>query len=125
MTTLRRAVIVVMVTAGLAGFGGAVAQAQGDASDPSETQSPADKQFEKAVSDLGITAGPETDIPALGRQVCDTMTREMARNPNPPPVVRGIVSSLENSNLTKEQAVGFMQTSVAIYCPQFARFTGR
>ena len=112
MTTLRRAVTVVMV-AGLFG-GAATAHAQ-----------TADERFEEAVSSMGITAGPETDIPALGRNVCDTMTRELERNPNPPPVVRGIVSSLQNSNLTREQAVGFMQASVTVYCPQFTRFIGR
>lgn len=53
------------------------------------------------------------------------MTREMARNPNPPPLVRGILQSLVNSNLTKEQAVGFMRASVNIYCPQFSRYLGR
>jgi hypothetical protein len=115
MTTLRRAVTVVMVTAGLAGIGGGpVAHAQD-----------ADEQFEKAVSSLGITAGDETDIPALGRNVCNTLTVEMAKNPNPAPLVRGIVASLQNSNLSREQAVGFMQASVLIYCPQFARFIGR
>lgn len=115
MTTVRRPITVVMVAAGLALFAGAAsAQAQTE-----------DQRFEETVSSLGITAGPETDIPALGRNVCDTMTREMERNPNPPPLVRGIVSSLQNSNLTREQAVGFMRASVTIYCPQFARFTGR
>ena len=115
MTILRRAVTVVMVTAGLAGFGGAaVAHAQD-----------ADEQFEKAVNSIGITAGDETDLPALGKNVCNTLTTEMAKNPNPPPVVRGIVASLQNSNLSREQAVGFMQASVVIYCPQFARFIGR
>jgi hypothetical protein len=112
MTTLRRAVTVVMVTAGLAGFGGAsVAHAQD-----------ADEQFEKAVSSLGITAGDETDIPALGKNVCTTFAQEFAKNPNPPPIVRGLITSLQNSNLSREQAVGFMQASVFIYCPQFGRF---
>jgi hypothetical protein len=114
MTTLRRAVTVVMVTAGFAVFGGAASAHAQDA----------DVQFEKAVSSLGITAGDETDIPALGRNVCNTMTQELAKNPNPPPVVRGIISSLQNSNLSHEQAVGFMQASAMIYCPQFARFVG-
>ncbi|AEV71300.1 Protein of unknown function (DUF732) [Mycolicibacterium rhodesiae NBB3] len=115
MTTLRRAVTVVMVAAGLAVFGGATsAQAQD-----------ADEQFEKAVNSLGITAGDETDIPALGRNVCNTLAQELAKNPNPPPVVRGIVASLQNSNLSREQAVGFMQASVVTYCPQFTRFIGR
>ena len=115
MTTLRRAVTIVMASAGLAGFCGvAVAHAQD-----------ADEQFEKAVGSIGITAGPGTDLPALGRNVCGTMAQELARNPNPPPVVRGIVSSLENSNLSREQAVGFMRASVVIYCPQFTRYIGR
>ena len=118
MTIVRRTTTVVMVAAGLALFAGA-------ASAQAQTEDPEDQRFEETVSSLGITAGPETDIPALGRNVCDTMTRELERNPNPPPVVRGIVSSLQNSNLTREQAVGFMQASVTIYCPQFARFTGR
>jgi hypothetical protein len=115
MTTLRRAITIAMASAGLVMSGGvAVAHAQD-----------ADEQFEEVVSSLGITSGPETDIPALGQSVCSTMTQELARNPNPPPVVRGIVGSLENSNLTREQAIGFMQASVMIYCPQFSRFTGR
>jgi hypothetical protein len=115
MTHLRRAITVVTVSAGLTVFGGAaLAHAQD-----------ADEQFLETVSSMGISAGPETDLPALGRQVCTTMTTEMARNPNPPPLVRGIVSSLMNSNLSKEQAVGFMKASVAIYCPQFTRYTGR
>ncbi|MGO4442418.1 DUF732 domain-containing protein [Mycobacterium sp. 2YAF39] len=115
MTTVRRAITVVMVAAGFAVFGGGASVHAQDA----------DEQFEKAVNSLGITAGDETDIPALGKNVCNTMATEMARNPNPPPVVRGIVSSLQNSNLSREQAVGFMQASVAIYCPQFIRYIGR
>ncbi len=85
-----------------------------------------DEQFEEAVSSLGINAGPETDIPAMGRAVCDAMTQpKLAQNPNPVPVVRGIVSTLQNSNLSREQAVRFMQASVIVYCPQFGRFMGR
>lgn len=115
MTTLRRALTVVTVSAGLTVFGGATSAHAQDS----------DERFEKAVSELGITAAPEADIPGLGRQVCNTMTTEMARNPNPPPIVRGIIASLQNSNLTKEQAIGFMRASVSIYCPQFSRYTGR
>ena len=69
MTTVRRAITVVMVAAGLAVFGGAAAvHAQ-----------TTDEQFEEAVSSLGINAGPETDIPAMGRTVCDTMTQRSWR----------------------------------------------
>jgi len=115
MTTVRRAITVVMVTVGLAGFGGAASAHAQDA----------DEQFLEAVSSLGISAAPEADVPALGRQVCTTITTEMARNPNPPPVIRGILQSLVNSNLTKEQAVGFLQASVTVYCPQYSRYIGR
>ncbi len=108
MTTFRRAFTIVMVAAGFAVFGAAAAQAQD-----------ADEQFEKAVSSLGITAGDETDIAALGRNVCNTLALEMARNPNPAPLVRNIVASLQNANLSRGQAVGFMRVSVAVYCPQF------
>lgn len=116
MTAVRRAITVVMVAAGLAMFGGAAAvHAQTN-----------DERFEEAVSSLGINAGPETDIPAMGRAVCDAMTQQkLAQNPNPVPVVRGIISTLQNSNLSREQAVRFMQTSVIVYCPQFGRFMGR
>ncbi|MCV7302473.1 DUF732 domain-containing protein [Mycobacterium barrassiae] len=110
MTTLRRAVTIVMVAAGLAVFGAATAQAQD-----------ADEQFEKAVNSLGITSGDETDLAALGRNVCNTLALEMARNPNPAPLVRNIVASLQNANLSRAQAVGFMRVSVAVYCPQFTK----
>lgn len=115
-TTVRRAITVAMVTAAVAVFGPAAA---------AHAQTDGDERFEEAVSSLGITAGPETDIPALGRNVCHTMTQEMARNPNPPPIVRGLVSSVQRSNLTREQALGFVRASLTAYCPQFVRFMGR
>jgi hypothetical protein len=114
MTTVRRAITVVMVAAGLVMFGGAAVHAQ-----------TTDERFVEAVSSLGISAGPETDIPAMGRSVCDAMTQQLAKSPNPVPVVRGIVATLQNSNLSREQAIGFMQTSVIVYCPQFGRLMGR
>lgn len=115
MNTVRRAITVVLVTFGLAALGGAASAYAQDA----------DEQFLEAVDSLGITVGQETDIPGVGRQVCTTMATEMARNPNPPPIVRGIIASLVNSNLTKEQAVGFMRASVTVYCPQFSGYIGR
>jgi hypothetical protein len=118
MTTVRRAITVVMVAAGLAVFGGVATLQSANA----ETN---DERFEEAVSSLGINAGPETDIPAMGHSVCDAMTQQLAQNPNPVPIVRGIVSTLQNSNLSREQAIGFMQVSVIAYCPQFGRFIGR
>ncbi|WP_006245137.1 DUF732 domain-containing protein [Mycolicibacterium tusciae] len=118
MTTVRRAITVVMVAAGLAMFGGAATLQSANA----QTN---DEKFEEAVSSLGINAGPQTDIPAMGRSVCDAMTQQLAQNPNPVPVVRGIVGTLQNSNFSREQAIGFMQASVLVYCPQFGRFIGR
>jgi hypothetical protein len=84
-----------------------------------------DERFVQTLSELGITAGPETDLPAVGRSLCDSLTQQLASNPNPAPVVRGLISSLRNLNLSREQAVGFLQTAVPIYCPQHARFTNR
>ncbi|MEV3901571.1 DUF732 domain-containing protein [Mycobacterium sp. NPDC050551] len=84
-----------------------------------------DERFTEAVTALGIKAAPGTDIPGIGRSVCDSLTQQMAANPNPAPVVRGVVATLTNSNMTKEQAVGFLRASVAVYCPQFSRMTGR
>jgi hypothetical protein len=118
MTALRRAITVVMVAAGLAVFGGAATLQSANAQTT-------DEKFEEAVSSLGINAGPQVDIPAMGRSVCDAMTQQLAQNPNPAPVVRGIVGTLQNSNLSREQAIGFMQVSVLVYCPQFGRFIGR
>ena len=84
-----------------------------------------DERFDDAISALGITAAPGTDIPAIGRGVCDALTEQMATNPNPAPIVRGVVSTLEQSNMTRAQAVSFMRTSVAVYCPQHGRYAGR
>ncbi|BBX04439.1 hypothetical protein BST36_21775 [Mycolicibacterium moriokaense] len=108
MTTLRRVFTIAMVAVGIAVFGAATAQAQDS-----------DEQFEKAVNSLGITAGDDTDLAGLGRNVCNTLAVEMARNPNPAPLVRNLVASLQNANLSRAQAVGFMRVSVAVYCPQF------
>ena len=120
MTALRRTITVVMVAAGLAMFGGAATL---QSRRPDET----DEQFEKAVSSLGIKAGRSNGHPRhRDDSVCAAMTTaNWRRNPNPVPVVRGIVGTLQNSNLSREQAVGFMQASVLMYCPQFSRYIGR
>jgi hypothetical protein len=86
---------------------------------------PNDERFQEMLTSMDIKAGPDTDLPAMGQSVCNTLTQQMAVNPNPAPLVRGIISSLENSNLTRQQAVGFMKASVAVYCPQHYRLTGR
>jgi hypothetical protein len=112
---IRHCIAVAIAVAGFAVFAGsATAHAQTD-----------DQRFEEAVSSLGITAPPGTDIPALGHGVCGTLTEGLAKNVNPVPVVRGVVASLQNSNLSREQAVGFMRASVAVYCPQHLRYIGR
>ncbi|MCV7168906.1 DUF732 domain-containing protein [Mycobacterium manitobense] len=84
-----------------------------------------DDRFQKVITEMGLKGAPGTDLPAMGRAVCDAITQQLAANPNPAPVVRGVVSTLENSNMTREEAVGFMRASVAVYCPQHRRFTGR
>ena len=92
---------------------------------PAADAQTADERFEDAVSSLGITAGPDIDLPAMGQNVCTMLTEGLASNVNPVPVVRGVVTSLQSSNLTREQAVGFMRASVAVYCPNYMRSIGR
>ena len=115
MTPLFRTVTAVMVAAGLAVFGGtASAQAQSD-----------DKKFIDEVAALGIPFAPNEDLPAIGRSVCEMLNGGLAGNPNPVPVVRGVVQKLEISGMSREQAVGLMRVSVAVYCPQHGRYMGR
>jgi hypothetical protein len=110
-----RTIAVATVLAGFAVFGFAgAAQAQ-----------PNDEQFIDAVNALGIPVGPNDDVPLMGQRVCEMLTGGLAGNPNPVPVVRGVVSRLESSGMDKTQAVGLMRASVHIYCPQHARFMGR
>jgi Protein of unknown function (DUF732) len=117
MTPLHRTVTVVMVAAGLSLCGAATVppvQAQSD-----------DKKFTDEVAALGIPFAPDEDLPAIGHGVCDMLNGGLAGNPNPVPVVRGVVQKLEISGMTKEQAVGLMRVSVAVYCPQHGRYMGR
>ena len=115
MTLFRRALTVVMVAAGLAAFGSAAsAQAQ-----------PNDQQFIDEVSALEIPFAPGEDLPAFGRSVCEMLNGGLAGNPNPVPVVRGVVQKLENSGMSRQQAVGLMRLSVSVYCPQHGRYMGR
>ena len=115
MPPLRRIITAVMVASCLVGFGGAV---------PAQAQSN-DERFADQVAALGIPFGPNEDLPALGRSICETLTGGLAGNPNPVPIVRGVVNRLQNSGMSKEQAVGLMRASVVVYCPQHARFMGR
>nr|WP_183467255.1 DUF732 domain-containing protein [Mycolicibacterium iranicum] len=110
----RRTVAAAMATAGLALFaGGAVAHA--------ETP---DEKFATAVTAMGIPIGPNEDLPLLGQRVCGMLDTGLTGNPNPVPAVRGVVSTLAG-NMTREQAVGLMRASVAVYCPQWGRYMGR
>ena len=54
----------------------------------------------------------------MGQRVCEMLTGGLTGNPNPVPVVRGVVSRLQSSGMDKHQAVGLMRASVFIYCPQ-------
>ncbi|MGZ8802346.1 MAG: DUF732 domain-containing protein [Mycobacterium sp.] len=111
----RRAAAVAMVTAGFSMFAGA-------ASAQAET---ADERFTQAVTALGIQIAPNTDLPAVGHQVCDMLTTGVVGNVNPVPAVRGVVATLASNGMSRDQAVGLMRASVGIYCPQHARFIGR
>lgn len=112
----RRTVAAAMVAAGLAAFGGAAT---------AHAQTP-DEQFTNAMTKLGIPFSPEEDLSLVGHKVCDMLTTGLTGNPNPVPAVRGVVQTLEsNADITKQQAVGVMQASTYIYCPQWARLIGR
>ncbi|MEE9242841.1 MAG: DUF732 domain-containing protein [Mycobacterium sp.] len=115
MTSHRRAVAVAMLAAGFSVSANAT-------SAHAETL---DERFTEAVTSLGIEVAPDTDLPEAGRQVCDMLTAGVVGNVNPVPAVRGVVTTLTNSGLSREQAVGMMRVSVAAYCPQHARFVSR
>ncbi|MCB0948813.1 MAG: DUF732 domain-containing protein [Mycobacterium sp.] len=114
MIAHRRAVAVAMIAAGFSMFAGATAQADTP-----------DERFTEAVTALGIDVAPDTDLPAVGQQVCDMLTSAVVGNVNPVPAVRGVVTTLANSGMEREQAVGLMRASVGIYCPKYGRFVGR
>ena len=115
MTRHRRAVAIAMAAAGMFMFAGA-------ASAHAET---ADERFTEAVTALGIEIAPDTDLPAVGNQVCDMLKSGVVGNVNPVPAVRGVVSTLADSGMSRDQAVGLLRASVGIYCPQYGRFIGR
>ena len=115
MISHRRAIAVVMAAAGISVFSGA-------ASAHAQT---ADEAFTKAVASLGIEASPNADLPKVGHQVCDMLTTGLTGNPNPVPAVRGVVATLADNGMSREQAAGLMKASVVIYCPQYGRFVGR
>lgn len=111
----RRTVAAVMAAAGFAMFGSA-------ASAHAETR---DEYFTNALKTMGIPISADEDVPAIGKKVCDMLTTGLTGNPNPVPAVRGVISTLANNGgISKQQAVGLTQVSVASYCPQYARLTG-
>lgn len=115
MTRDLRAVAAVMVAAGFSLFAAAA---------PAVAETP-DERFTQAVDAMGIEVEPGTDLPAVGQQVCEMFATQVVTSVNPVPAVRGVVSTLQNSGISREQAVGLMRASVGVYCPQQARFIGR
>jgi hypothetical protein len=115
-----RTVAAMIAVAGIPVFGAASAHAQ-----PETQIDPKDQQFTQTVTEMGITPGPGTDLPAVGRGVCDSLNQGLAGSVNPVPVVRGVVTSLQNSGLTRDTAVGVMRAAVAVYCPENRRYLGR
>ncbi|WP_111508465.1 DUF732 domain-containing protein [Mycobacterium kyogaense] len=85
-----------------------------------------DEAFTAAVTKLGIPFAPNTDLPAVGKQVCELLTSSLAANSvNPVPAVRGVVTQLSSRGLDRAQAGSLLKLSVQAYCPQQARFVGR
>lgn len=115
MTPVYRRMAIVTVAAGIAMSGGAAfAHAQ-----------TADQQFADAVATLEIPVGPNEDLPAIGHGICTMLTGGLTGNPNPVPVVRGVVSKLETGGISRQQAAGLMRAAVSVYCPQHLRYLGR
>lgn len=84
-----------------------------------------DERFGAAVTALGIPTTPDTDVPALGHQICDLLTTNLAGAVNPVPVVRGVVSTLQSKGLTRAKAGGLLKAAVVSYCPEHAPYLGR
>ena len=80
-----RAFALAMAVAGFAVFGFAA----------SAHAEPNDQQFIDQVNALGIPVGPNDDVPLIGQRVCETLTSGLTGNPNPVPIVRGMVGQLE------------------------------
>ena len=55
---------------------------------------PDDQRFADAVKALGLPAGPDVDLPAVGHRICEMITTGRASNINPVPTVRGVVNTL-------------------------------
>ena len=115
MTPVYRRMAIATVAAGIAMSGGAAfAHAQ-----------TADEQFASAVATLDIPMPAGEDLPALGHGICNMLTGGLTGNPNPVPVVRGVVGKLETGGISRQQAAGLMRAAVNVYCPQHLRYLGR
>lgn len=111
----RRTIAAMTAAAGFAMFAGAAtAHAQ-----------TIDEAFTKAVTEMGITLAPDIEAPAIGHRVCEMLTGGLTGNPNPVPVVRGVITTLASDGISKEQAGSLTKVSVAAYCPQYSRLVGR
>lgn len=113
----RRTVRTVAVAIGIGWLmvaGGATAGAQNG-----------DEQFTEVVAKLGIPFAPDADVPQFGHRVCETLTAGLASNVNPVPTVRGVVTTLQNTGMSRGQAIGLMRASVAVYCPEHGPVIGR
>ena len=111
----RRTVVTAIVATGIAFGMAAPAQAQ-----------TADQWFTDTVQKMNIPFAADTDLPAVGKQVCEMLTSALASNAvNPVPAVRGVRTTLTSRGLDRAQAGGLLKASVTAYCPQNARFVGR
>src|SRR6218665_4105702 len=108
----------------LAGWLGALGGAVGAQADTTETSTPAtaqseDQRFVEAISAMKIPTQPGDDLPAVGHKVCDMLASGLAGAVNPPPIVRGVRDTLEQSGrMTRAQAGGLLRASVDVYCPE-------
>lgn len=113
----RSALVAAVAAAGLVAAGVATAG-------PALATTP-DQAFADAVAELQIPLAAGADVPKIGHDICDMLTTGLTSNPNTVPTVRGVVRTLQNNGLEREQAVGLMQAAVWVYCPEHRRVIGR
>jgi hypothetical protein len=86
---------------------------------------PQDDSFANAVTELGIPPEPGVSLPDVGNSICNMLNSGLQSSVNPVPVIRGVVSHLQNGGLTRTQSVGLLRAATSVYCPEHAALLGR
>lgn len=109
------------LAAGLVVLGAGIAQADPTPANPT----PTDQRYIDAVAQLNIPFASGVDIPGQGHQICEMISSGRKQTVDPVRTIRGVVQTLQNSGMSRGQAVALMKLSVAAYCPEHTAITGR